>query len=269
MYEDETLVPNDTENAEVAAEDTTGLEEPDTPDGQEPEKVYTEEDFNRKVDEVVGRRLARKEAKIRKEYDQRYGSLENVLAAGTGKQNVEDITNDFREFYESQGVKIPQRPAYSVHDLTVLAKAEAEDIINSGFSEVVEEVDRLAAIGTDRMSEREKIVFKALAEHRQQAEQEQELLKLGVTQDVYSSREFKDFARKFSQNTPISEVYEIYNKTQQQKEIQSMGSMKGNTGKDDGVKEFYTRDEALKFTRKDLDEKPGLMKAIEKSMLKW
>ena len=48
-----------------------------------------------------------------------------------------------------------------------------------------------------------------------------------------------------------------------------MGSMKNNTLKDSGVKDFYTRDEALKFTKKDFDKNPALYKAVEQSMLKW
>ena len=48
-----------------------------------------------------------------------------------------------------------------------------------------------------------------------------------------------------------------------------MGSMKNATSTDSGVKDFYTRDEALKFTRKDYDKNPELFKAVERSMLKW
>jgi hypothetical protein len=47
-----------------------------------------------------------------------------------------------------------------------------------------------------------------------------------------------------------------------------MGSMK-NTTKEDTVKEFYTRDEALKFTKEDFDKNPALFKAVENSMYKW
>ena len=48
-----------------------------------------------------------------------------------------------------------------------------------------------------------------------------------------------------------------------------MGSMKNSTGEEGTVKDFYTRDEALQFTKKDLDKNPALYKAIEASMLKW
>ena len=39
--------------------------------------------------------------------------------------------------------------------------------------------------------------------------------------------------------------------------------------KDNGVKEFYTYDEAIKFTKADFDKNPELYKAVENSMSKW
>ena len=228
-------------------------------------KTYTQEE----VDAIVGKRIARKEAKIRKEYDRKYGGLEEVLRAGTGKDNVEEMTDTFRQFYEGKGVKIPQKPAYSDSDIAVLARAEADDIIRSGYEEVVEEVDRLTAIGYANMNAREKAVFKALAEHRQSAERGRELAKLGVTEDVYNGKEFKDFASKFNASTPISDIYNIYAKTQPKKEHKTMGSMKNIDSSDNGVKDFYTPEEARKFTKKDFDNNPALFKAVENSMLKW
>jgi hypothetical protein len=261
MLDNENLVLDDTENVEtVTTEETTGEEQVEIP-----VKTYTQEE----VDEIVGKRLARNTAKIRKEYTKKYGDLENVLKAGTGKDNVVELTDTFREFYTQKGIHIPSEPTYSGRDIEVLAKAEADDIINAGFEEVVEEVDRLAELGIENMSAREKQVFKTLAEYRQNAERSNELSKLGVTEDVYNSKEFKDFASKFGTNTTIKEIYEIYNKMQPKKEVRTMGSLKNNTTNDTGVKDFYTRDEALKFTKKDFDNNPELFKAVEKSMLKW
>ena len=261
MNENENLVLDDTENVEtVTTEENTGEEQVETP-----VKTYTQEE----VDEIVGKRLARNTAKIRKEYTKKYGDLENVLKAGTGKDNIVELTDTFRSFYEQKGIHIPSEPTYSGRDIEVLAKAEADDIISAGFEEVVEEVDRLAELGIENMSAREKQVFKELAEYRQNAERSNELSKLGVTEDVYNSKEFKDFASKFGTNTTITEIYEIYNKMQPKKEVRTMGSLKNNTTNDTGVKDFYTRDEALKFTKTDFDNNPELFKAVEKSMLKW
>lgn len=256
MIEHENLVVEETaENVETTTEQTP--------------KTYTEAEFNAKLDEVLGKKIARKEAKIRKEYERKYGSLEEVLKAGTGKESVEEMTDTFAEFYRKKGINIPEKPTYTAKDIEVLARAEAEDIINSGFDEVVEEVDRLTALGAANMTPREKAVFKVLAEHRQGAERGRELSKLGVTEDVFNSKEFKDFASKFNSNTPIADVYSIYAKTQPKKDIKPMGSMKNNESGDKGVKEYYTPEEARQFTKKDFDKNPALFAAVERSMLKW
>lgn len=263
MNENESLaMENIAENVEETTEQTTEQVE-------QPEKLYTEEDFNKKLDEVLGKKIARNTAKIRKEYEKKYGELESVLKAGTGKEDVAEMTDTFKKFYESKGIQIPKEPTYSDRDIEVLAKAEANDIIKSGLDDVIEEVDRLADIGLNNMSAREKAVFKELAEYRKTAEQGKELSKLGVGEDVYNSKEFKDFASKFSSNTSITEIFEIYNKMQPKKEVRTAGSMKNATQTDTGVKDFYTRDEALQFTKKDFDRNPALFKAVEQSMLRW
>ena len=255
MNENENLVTEQvTENVEQTTEETP--------------KVYTEAEFNSKLDEVLGKKLARREAKIRKEYDRKYGNLEEVLKAGTGKESVEEMTDTFTKFYESKGIKLPEKPRYTDKDIEVLARSEAAEIINAGYDEVVEEVDRLAEIGAENMSAREKAYFKVLAEHRQNTERQNELAKIGVTDEVFNSREFQDFAGKFNPKTPISEIYNIYNKTKPKKEIKPMGSMKSETA-DTGVKEFYSFEEAKKFTKEDFDKNPALYKAVRESMLKW
>ena len=228
-------------------------------------KTYTQEE----VDAIVGKRIARKEAKIRKEYDRKYGELESVLKAGTGKESVEEMTGTFRDFYQKKGINIPQKPTYSDKDISVLANAEAQDIINAGYEEVVEEVDRLTAIGYENMTARDKAVFKALAEHRQAAERGHELSKIGVTEDVYNSDEFKKFAAQFNHNTPITTVYDLYSKTTQpKKEHKSPGSMKSNVP-DTGLKDYYSFEEASKFTKADFDKNPALYQRVVESMTKW
>ena len=257
MEDNKNLVTEVTENVEQPTEETV-VETP-------VEKTYTQS----QLDEIVGKRLARNSAKIRKEYDKKYGDLENVLRAGTGKESVEEMTDTFTKFYESKGIKLPEKPIYSDKDIEVLAKAEANDIINAGFEDVVEEVDRLAEIGLENMTAREKAYFKVLAEHRQTTERHNELSKIGVTDEEYNSKEFQDFASKFNPTTPIAEIFNIYNKQKPKKEIKPMGSMTNKTSEDGTVKDFYTRDEALQFTKADFDKNPALFKAVQESMLKW
>jgi hypothetical protein len=226
---------------------------------QTPVKTYTQEE----VDAMMGKRVARTEAKIRKEYDRKYGQLEEVLKAGTGKQDVDEMTDTFRQFYQKKGIKMPEKPDYTAKDIEVLAKAEADEIIRSGFDEVVEETDRLTALGVGKMTAREKEVFRVLADHRQKTERGRELSKIGVTEDVYNSEDFKSFAAKFNATTPIRDIYDIYAKTQPKKDIKPMGSMKQS--QNTGVKDYYTPEEIERLTMQDLDD-PRVWEAVRRSM---
>lgn len=236
-----------TENVETTTEET-------------PVKTYTQEEVN----EMMGKRLARKEAKIRKEYERKYGNLEEVLRAGTGKESVEELTDTFTDFYEKKGIQIRREPKYSDRESEILARAEAKDIIDAGFEEVVEEVERLNKIGLDKMNSKEKALFKTLAEHRLNAERANELGSMGVTEDVYGSNEFKEFAAKFNSNTSIKDIYDIYSKMNKpKKEFHTMGSMKQN--QESGVKDYYTPEEIERLTEEDLDN-PQVWDAVRRSM---
>lgn len=254
MNENENLVTeNVAENAETPAEQTPAA------------KTFTQEE----VDQIVGKRVARRERTLRREYDRKYGALEKVLKAGTGKETVDEMTDTFSQFYESKGVEIPREPEYSPEDINTLAKAEAEEFIKGGYDDVVEEVDRLTGIGADKMTPREKALFEVLANHRNTAERNRELEAVGITEEVYNSKEYQDFARQFTKDVPVSKVYELYQKTQPQKEIKPMGSMKNTNSADNGVKEYYSPEEARKFTKADYDKNPALYDAVVKSMSKW
>jgi hypothetical protein len=267
MNENENLVTEVTENVEdVTTEETSGqVEQIATP-----EKVYTEAEFNEKLNEVSGKRASRKEAKIRKEYDRNYGELIDVLKAGTGIEGgVREITKQLRDFYSQNGVEFPSEPNYTAKDIEILANAEANEIIKSGFEDVIEEADRLKDLGFENMNAKEKAVFVALTEHIKATETSQELAKIGVTEDVYNSPEFKEFSAQFTSDVPISKVYEIYTKTQPKKEYKDIGSIKHTTANDTGLKDFYSKEEAEKFTKADFDNNPALYKRVCESMTKW
>ena len=257
MLDNENIVENGTtENVETTTEQIEITSAP---------KMFTQDEVN----EIVGRRLARQEMRIKKDYDRKYGELEEVLRAGTGENSVEGMTTKFKEFYQNKGIEMPKKPTYSEKDLDVLARAEAKDVIDAGYEDVVAEIDRLAEIGTNNMTPREKAVFRVLAEHRQNTERQRELASIGVTEEEYNSQEFKDFRSQFTTSTPIRAIYDIYNKTKPKKEIKTMGSVKNTESSDSGVKDFYTPEEARKFTKKDFDNNPALFKAVENSMLRW
>jgi hypothetical protein len=193
-----------------------------------------------------------------------------VLRAGTGKQTVEEMRDVFKQHYKSRGINIPENGEnYSPKDIEILAKAEAEDIIRGGYEEVVEEMDRLTEIGAANMTAKEKAIFKALAEVRESAERNKELSKIGVTEDVYNSQDFKDFASQFKSNVPIAKIYEHYTKTQPKKEVKTMGSMKNTASTENAVKEYYSPEEAKRFTQDEINKNPALFASIVNSMKKW
>ena len=86
MEDEIMMVEESTENEAATSEEN--VEQVVTSESQEPEKVYTEEEFNAKLDELLGKKIARKEAKLRKEYEQQISEMEALIKAGAGKDNV-------------------------------------------------------------------------------------------------------------------------------------------------------------------------------------
>lgn len=230
-------------------------------------KMFSQEDLNN----AVSKAKARARAKAEREFQKKYDDLEAVLKAGTGKTtaSTEELTGILTEFYKGQGVPMPEKPKYSEKDIKVLAKAEADEIISSGFDEVVEEVERLANIGLDKMDARQKEMFHNLASYRQKHERTNEFTKLGIDEGTYNSDDFQKFVSMFGSKTPAKDIYEVYQKTIPKKDIKPMGSMVSEEPTDNGVKDFYTFEEARKFTKKDFDNNPALYKKVQESMTKW
>lgn len=265
MNENENFV-TENEQDKVAQQDVAENVEQTTEQTPPPVKTFTQEEVN----EIVGRSKARLEKKLRNEYDRRFGGLTEVLEAGTGKKTVEEQTEAFRNYYESKGIEIKKKTQeYSARDLETLAKADADEIISGGYEDVVDEVDRLEELGVENMTAREKAVFRVLAEHRKAAEKANKLAAIGVDKEVYNSTEFVEFQKMFAADTPIEKVYETFAKLQPKKEIQTMGSVKNTTTDQNAVKDYYSYEESLKFTKKDFDKNPELFKAVERSMRKW
>lgn len=262
----------DTTTTEEIVEDIEQIEEP-TGESQS-DKIYSEAEFQAKMEESMNKKMPRREAKIRKAVDGEYRQhkeLVSVLQAGTGEKDIGKLIDAFKTHYAGKGIDTsPKQPEYSARENAILARAEAEDIIASGYDEVVEETNRLAQIGVENMSAREKAVFSVLAEHRQKTERNKAFADAGVTEDVYNSPEFKSFASMFNKDTPIKEILNLYGKTAQpKKDFKTMGSMKNSKAGNSAVKDYYSPEEAKRFTRADYEKTPGLMEAVENSMRKW
>lgn len=262
-----TAEENVEDNGEVEEETTETEEEVESEEPEEPVKKYTEDELNQRVDDLLAKKLARKEAKIRREYEKKYGRAETILKAGLQKDSFEDAVSELETYYESEGVKIPKYdPEYNHYDMEAGAEKEAKSIIDSGYDEVTEEVDRLAEIGVDKMTPREKIVFSKLAEYRKSEENRRELASIGVKDDVIDSKDFQEFSSQFNSNTPISRVYELYTKTLDKPKVEKIGSMKNGNSQEE--KTYYSPEDVDKLTPEDYDD-PVIFKRVHDSMAKW
>lgn len=268
MEDNKELVEETTENVEEQATEELvdgATDTTESKDEEKPVRTYTDEE----VDEIVKKKLYRKENKIREEYEKKYGKVEELLKAGLEKDNFEDAVDTLEEFYESKGVKI-NNSKLSSRQLEILSKAEAEDIIAGGYEDIVEETDRLATlIEKGNASEEDKKIFYRLAEERKRQEGVKELASIGVGAEALDDKDFREFEKNLNPNMSIKDKYNMYLKFQPKEKVETIGSMKNNASSKNQVKEFYTHDEAVKFTREELDRNPELFKAITNSMTKW
>nr|DAT84174.1 MAG TPA: hypothetical protein [Caudoviricetes sp.] len=272
MENNEELVQSTENVVEQATEELVDGQKVEEVTTEEP-KLYTEAELNSKVDDLLAKKIARKEAKIRRELEDKYADdleLAYVTKKGIGVDNPKKATEEMKKFYSERNVDIPDyQRNYSSREEELLADAEAKDIIASGYEDIVEETDRLANKGTENMTSRERLVFTKLAQERQKQEDLKALASIGVGKEALEDKNFKEFAEHLDKNMSIKDKYDFYSKFKPKPTVEPMGSMKGVKSKDSTVKDFYTKDEALQFTREDLDKNPELFKAIEKSMAKW
>jgi hypothetical protein len=250
------------ENNENFVEQTENME---TTTEQTPEKTYTQKE----VDAMMGKRVARIQKQHNRDMEQ-YKELEGVLQAGLNKEDIGEITQDLRSFYgERKGIKMPPKEDHSAKENEILANHEAKEIISGGIEDVAYELDRLTKKGVDKMTVREKAVYPHLVAYMDNERTREELSKIGVTEDEYMSEEYQEFRKQFNSNVPEAKRYEYYRQSKPKKEIRTMGSMKNTPVADTGVKDFYSVEEARKFTKADFDKNPALFEAVQKSMQRW
>lgn len=249
-----------TENVEQATEELVDGAKETTQEVVE-ETPAVETFTKEQVDEMIAKKLARKEAKIRKEYDRKYGRLENVLKAGTGVEDLEQMTDTFTDFYTKKGIEIPKQPVHSQRDLEYLAERDANEIIEGGYDEIKEELNRLSDIGFDNMTASDKHIFMKLKNEADRITNENELKSIGVTE---LPADFKDFSEKLNPNLSMKEKYDMYTKLNpNKKKVEPMGSMK--SGQVNKVKDYYSEDEISRLSLDDLND-PKVWEAVRKSM---
>ena len=280
-YDVQTPVTDVTENTEAQSveENEEGIELTDTTSQMEEKKevkTYTAEEVekmvNDRINDILPKKIEREKRKMEKQYSDKLANYEetsSILKAGMGAKDISEANQKMREFYKEQGIDIPvySKPRYSEEDEKILGKAEASKIIDLGFEEMQEEANRLAAIGVDKMTPREKVIFNTLADELTHQKQVKELAELGVKEEILSNSEFKEFVSQFNTKTPIKTIYEMYNVTHQSKpKAEKIGSMKNTVSKEE--KDFYTPDEVKALTPEEW-EKPGVWEKVMASQRKW
>ena len=170
---------NETENVDTQTteENVGGIELTDTSEAanaveetKEVKKTLREllkenPEYQEEFNGMVKNRLDRKDREYQKEIS-KYKDTENVLKSTLGASDINEANKKLREYYESEGVKLPDvyTPGLSSREIEVLAKAEAEDVIAEGYDAMLNEANRLAEKEYKNLNEREKIIFNTLAE---------------------------------------------------------------------------------------------------------
>lgn len=258
------------ENEDSIIQEETSGEVEEVPEVEEVDKkksfkefLRENPDYQEELNNIVKNRLDKQKDRIEREYSDKYGRLEQIVNIGLGTESIEDATEKLTNYYEKKGMKIPDAPKYSDRDIEALASRDAEDIISCGYEDIVEEVERLAKIGLENMTQRDKIVFKKLAEERKREEDNSSLATLGVTREkINSDSEFLEYEKKLNPELSLKEKYEMYLASKPKKKTEKMDSMKSGTLRE---KEFYTPEEISNLTEEELDD-PKVWEAVRRSM---
>lgn len=259
-FEDEGVNEEFTDAEEAETSEPVGKETT-----EEPEKVktFTQEE----LDSIVENRLSRERKRMDRDYKDKlskYEELAYLTQEGLKTNDLDETLSKSREFYGKQGIKYT--PAGNTREEEILANAYANEIIED--SETIDDIqkvaDKLIAKGVN-ISNKEKLVLQNLIGEMESRKRLSDLKSLGVKEEVYNSKEFRDFEKIFSKDTPISKVYNLYRaETNSTKELDNPGSLKGVQAKD--KKTFISEAEYDRMTDKEIEENMDL---IKNSMSKW
>ena len=258
----------DTSLEDTPSSDSENTSNSDTENEGSSEKTYTESEFQEKVEKAVKSRLSRENKK--------YTNLINVLSQGMGLKEPKDVgelTNDLTNFYKERGVEISENipNRLTEREEIILAKADAEEIIDAGEDEINRVANEIYNIPENKRSIREKTVYEALGKYAMQERAKASLIEKGIDTKILEDEGFKKFASKFSTVTPLSDIYDIYKKMDIN-EIRTRPATTGSTKtmkNSNEIKEYYSEEEASKFTQEELMANPKLLKAIENSIKNW
>lgn len=269
---EEELIETDTSEEVEEVQDTTQEVEQQSEDDIE---KRIEERANQIAEEKIEARLIRDRVKRERENSPtmaKHEELINMMKSALGAKDIDEVITKSREFYKEQGMTIPEiinKPSLNERDEIVLAKADANDIIKLGKSEMEIEANRIAAIPEKDRSLRDKTIFNDVCKELVRMNDIESLKVKGYDTKVLEDKDFSSFREQFNLNTPVSQIYEMYNQVHGSKKVQpkSPGSAK-TTQTNNEIKDYYTPEEVRAFKEEDLDN-PKLMRAIELSMQKW
>ena len=271
-------MPGEKQNMETD-ENIEELEVKDTTTNQKEnnssEKTFTQKELQEEVSRVVSQEKARLERKHRKEQESNQNELnqiKNVLKAGLELSDNDDVLSNLKAFYKEQGIEIPETKAsVNKKDAEILGKSDAQELIDLADDvEIEARANELAVKQKQgKTSARENAEFFKLGEYLTSKLDEKELKNNGVDTNILQNNAFKDFASKFNKNMKISEIYNLWEKVNDEipKKPASAGSIKSSTS-DNQIKEYYTPEEVDKLTSKDLDN-PTIFERVRKSMTRW
>lgn len=218
-------------------------------------------------------RLKRQKDKLTREYTNKYSRIEDLLTAGVGGKSVEENTKLLENMFKEQGIDVPDnKPRYSREEVEILANHEADSIIKAGYDETVEELNRLLKIGYEKMTDRDKVIYKKLAEAKKTEDDKKAIRSLGINEDILNDKEFKDFEKEFDipANMPFTKKYQLFQKIQNKNKDTSNvgrpGSMKNNDSKVE--KDTFTPEEVDMLRPEDYDD-PKIMAKVRRSMSSW
>lgn len=271
---------NETENTETQTveEIEEGIELTDTTEVENTEETIEEPksladileehpEYQDEMNAMIQKRLNRKEREHQKEIA-KFTNLETLLNKGLGTDNLSEAENTLREAWKEQGIDLPEpvKPSLTDRELSVLGKAEADEILELGISEAKNEANRLANIGYNNLNKKEQVIFDTLSQRLMYEKSKKELIDLGVNPKLLEEKEFKTFSEMFSTKANLKDIVNLYNKNNKKK-YEKIGSMESNDN-EKKIKDFYTKEEVDKMTDEELDD-PKVWEAVMKSRYKW
>lgn len=273
VLDDEEIEVNQND-AEEVDNDSTNNSEVKTYTEEEVEEIKAnlKKEYDDNSQKLFNNRWAREKEKINKE-NAPLLQMEEVLKKQLGATDRNDLVKKLGDFYE---VDISNNPAHlSDRDERVLAKADAEDIKALGEAEMVLEANRIASIPVDKRTIRDNVIFESLARELTENKNRNLLKEKGYDLAILDDNEFKNFRKKLNYETSITEAVEMYNLLNNAKNAKtkptkpaSAGSTKSNVTQNQ-IKDFYTYEESLAFTKADFDKNPELFEVVQRSMSKW